>query len=309
MIIMIITYQMDKLLVALLGFSFIFGNSGLTSAGLLALLFSGAVPLNHITLVSLTYLITYYFYGLYGLFYFMTASLSMITCGAMYWFELSVADIKQNANNLKFQANENSSEFTDSSKSTNLTEFDKKLAVLTDLKTHGINSFCQKSGLTPEHIVSLKGYYNVASTQFNMVCDVIYGYMCQFRETTKNIAVLTTIYYAYDQIWVYKKNIETVRSLHKITKNMDSLMGDSIHRSNSESQNAINLDTDNSISKKENDMVLLASMNQLFDDIKSTDMEMMMNQIFENGDLAHIFDGMTKMTSNLNDASFITGHN
>lgn len=287
---------MDKLLIAILGFSFIFSGAGLTSAILLAILFSGAASLSHITLFSLTSLLTYYFYGFFGLFYVLMASLSLIACGAMYWFELSVDDMKQKAKELSLQEQ--------SDPSTGPSELDKKLATFNEYKNTGLSSFCQRAGLTPERITLIKGYYASTSTRFDKICAVTYGYLCQFRETTKDIAGLKTIYHAYDQVWVYKKNIETIRSLHKMTRNMQSAMSGSMGQMGpsaggsktktsgatstaDNSHDMINLDAD----QTGNPMESMEAMDKMFANMKPEDMESMMQMMF-GGDLSKLMGGM-----------------
>lgn len=295
---------MDKLLIAILGFSFIFSGAGLTSAALLAILFSGAATLDHITLISLTSLLTYYFYGFFGILYVIAAALSLIACGAMYWFELSVDDMKQKANELRLQ------EQSGTSDSQNLSDIDKKLAVLNEYKTKGLGSLCQRSGLTPERITTIKNYYNTSAKRFDSFCGVAYGYICQFRETTESIAGLKIIYQLYDKILVYKKNLETIRSLHKMTRTMQSAMGGPMggpaggnQSYDSKSGDMINLDNVDSFNKKNAaPMESMEAMDQMFANMKPEDMDMMMQQMF-GGDFAKLLGGMEGLGNGMNGVS------
>jgi hypothetical protein len=180
----------------------------------------------------------------------------------MYWFELSVDDMKQKANEFRLQDQEQS-------ESSNPSSFDKNLAVLNEYKTQSLDSFYQRTGLTPERITTIKGYYTKISTYFDNFCDVAYRYMCQFREITKDIAVLKTIYQAYDQILMYKKNLETIRSLHKLSRDMQSTFGGSMNKDQTN-------DTDTSDKKDQDPMKM---MDQMFSNIKPEDMDKMMASI------------------------------
>lgn len=204
---------MDKLLIAILGFSFISG-AGLTSAILLTLLFTGCVKIDCQTLFGISSLLTYYFYGILGLIYITLFSMAMIASGIMYWYEMSIDDMKKNALILNEQID----------KEHNLDGFDKKLLYLNNCKKESIETFYKKTGLTEQHLTTIKSGYSDLSRRFNKLCDITYNYMYMFRNSTNDIAGLKILYSIYDLICEYKENIETVRSLHNLSRNMQNTM-------------------------------------------------------------------------------------
>lgn len=285
---------MDNLSIAILCFSFMFSGAGLASAIMLSMLFSGTAVLNHVTLFWITTLLTYYFYGFFGLLYVVGASLALIGCGTMYWFELSVDDMKQKALELKNEQDNMNSNGDNHS----FPDIDKKLAVLNQYKTSGINALCQRAGLTPDRISRIKEYYNVSSVRFDNFCNLVYEYACQFRETTKDISGLKNVYELYDWIMVFKKNIESIRSLHKMTRSLQSAFPGQVSQGSgkgrSTTNDSINMNlTNTKRGKGVSDP--MESMDQMFSNMKPEDIESMMQQMFGGGDFAKMLSGLEEM--------------
>ena len=97
---------MDKLTIASIISLFILLGPGTASLGMIFLVLTQSVTLNYMTLFNLTNLLTYYFYGLLGIFYIYVCSLSLIGSGYMYWYDLSLHDLKQKLIEIEVESQE-----------------------------------------------------------------------------------------------------------------------------------------------------------------------------------------------------------
>lgn len=236
-IITIVKYQMDKLSISLLALSFIFGGSGITSAFLVTMLCSGSATFNYATLFGLTTFLTHYFYGFFTTIYIMLSSLALIGSGTMYWLDLSVDDVKHKVSVFDQQlidetqpdpeGSENSKDTKGSENSENLNPLNQKIKKIFDVsnsyKNISIDVLQKRLKVTPEKIIIAKRRYAYVSLKFDTVCRVLYKYLCRFQEATKNVPGLKLLYGIYQQIYSFIKNIETIRNLHKISRNMDQM--------------------------------------------------------------------------------------
>ena len=205
---------MDRLSVAILVSLFLFSGSGLASATFLAYIFFGVASIDHVTLFSLCSLLTYNFYGLLGMFYVLMCSLTLIACGLMYWYEMSVDDLKKKASEMQTQVGDKNSDGSQTG------AIDERLKVANDYKNNLLGTFWLKTGLTEERRAKYWEHYLTASNKFDTFYVFATAYASQFRDLTKDIPVLKTLYYAYDQFFVYKQSIESVRALHKLSRNL-----------------------------------------------------------------------------------------
>lgn len=227
---------MDRLIIALLIVLFFCGGSGLTSAGLLALIFGGVIDVTYATLSTVSVLLTYYICGLTGLFVVMFSSIALISSGCMYWYEMSFGDVKkmlQDMNKKGQASGEKESRDKDSDKKKKESEtdenesddsktqsFEKRLTEFSEYKTKSVQAFYDKTGLTDQRLEKYKGYYLFVSTKFDSFCDASHYYLCQFRAATEEIAGLRELYSGYDKCLELKTNLEGLRSLHKLSRTM-----------------------------------------------------------------------------------------
>lgn len=211
---------MNRLIFAILTLLYIFSGSGLTAIGLITTMMFNQIELNHISLFALTILLTKCFYGLIGLMYMFVGSMIFLLCGVCYWYEMSLNDIQQQMVQFK---EENIVRSTSESKE--LTSFDKNWESLRQYKTEKINTFCEKIGLTDlltleERSMKIQTFVILVSDKFDKFCDIVYSYLCKFRTKTSDVKVFKEIYATYGQLLECKAGIESLRSMHKLSRTM-----------------------------------------------------------------------------------------
>lgn len=222
---------MDRLTTTLFAVLFIFGGSGLTSAGLLALMFGGVIDVTYLTLSAVSVMLTYYICGLSGLFVVSFSSVALVAAGSMYWYEMSFQDVKKMLTDMNEQGNQ---EAIKKSKDSNAKQdegsgetinFSQKMRGVNKYKDDSLKAFYEKTGLTEDKIKTYKGYYALASTKFNVFCEALYAYIVQFRAATEEVPGLREIYRASDGLVKVKTNVEMVRGLHKMSRSMSGMSG------------------------------------------------------------------------------------
>lgn len=213
---------MDNLSIAFLVFLFILSGPGLSSVGLFSMLFTGFVQANHVTIFSLVSMLTYYFYGLFGMMYMAVCSMAYIMCGMMYWFEMTFEDMRKKADEMREQTSDESN--SDVSETDTPSSFDRKIQEFNEYRTAGVKTLYEKLGLTEERRKAYENMYSTYSTYFDNIVDGVVTYIARFREMTNEIAGLKTVYYIYDQLVEYKKLLESIRAMHKISRTMTGFM-------------------------------------------------------------------------------------
>ena len=210
---------MDKLSIAFLTILFLNGGSFLIWIGLLLALLTNMLPLNYKTLFSVTSFTTYYFYGFSGIFYTFFCTLSLLVCGAMYWLELSVDDIKNKIKELN--VNEKPSTEVDNTLSPNgqLNQMEQYVDTFSQYRIKYVNMFCEKTGLDSTRIGSINSFYTYVSVMFDKFCQMFYGLMCRFRALTQNMKGFKTLYNGYDTLYQCKTNIDKLKALNIESQN------------------------------------------------------------------------------------------
>lgn len=205
---------MDKLSIAFLTIIFLNGGSLLIWVGLMLALFTQMLPLNYKTLFNVTTFTTYCFYGFTGIIYTFLCALSLLMCGAMYWFELSIDDVKNKMKELN--VNENLSTDDD-----HTVQIEQYIDTFSQYKIKYVNMFCEKTGLkiNSTWITSVGTLYTHVSVVFDKFCQIFYGLMCRFRTLTRNMKGLKTLYNAYDTMYQYKISIDNLKTLNVESRN------------------------------------------------------------------------------------------
>lgn len=225
---------MDNLSVTTLFLLFIFSGAGLTSAVLLTFLLTGVTALNYISIFGLVNLLTYYFYGFLGLIYTCLSSLALIVCGFMYWYEMSFDDIKNQANELKNKTKTNVQIQTSAQldaqvdvQSKTQSQIDAKLQSLkekyNEYKTSSVAFIEKKLGLTNYHVQKLHSVYNKISTYYDKFILIACKYFERFKNITSNTPGLKQLYDIYDKALEYKEIVESIRAMHKLSRNMQEM--------------------------------------------------------------------------------------
>ncbi len=218
---------MDKLTIACIISLFILLGPGAASLGFIILIATKLVTLNYMTLFNITNLFTYYLYGLQGVLYIYMCTLSLIGSGYMYWYDMSLYDLKNKL--IEFEAeskplDKNCSEkkptklISDSVQSS----FDKNMDKLCQYKNISVDKFYQKTGFNANTVLKIKQSYFYLSNNFNNLCDFIYLYLCKFRLMTDNIYGIKSIYLVCDEGLNYVKTIDAIKSIHKMSRNLQT---------------------------------------------------------------------------------------
>ena len=204
---------MDKLLIAILCYTFIFTPTEITLFTFLSMFFLKLITITHNTLFSLFAITTYYLYGLLGTFYIILCSFLVNACGIMFWYEMSVTDIKESIKELK----------TDEK----YKEIDTNIFDSSFLEKRIVQAFNYKNQISEKlnNNVIYKNvkrltilYYSTIITYFDKLSNLIYFYMCKFRLLTENIIGFKHIYRVYDKFCKIQYMIISLRSIHKMTR-------------------------------------------------------------------------------------------
>lgn len=241
-----------------------------------------------ITLSVYTILVTYYFYGLFGLIYLLGSTSVLILCGIMYWYELSPDDIKQHM--IKYVESDPES-----------VEVNKQITQYNQFVNKQISFVFQKIYLTESNLNTINRYYNhicsyfpminkyytLTSSYYDNICSATYGYMKQLRIITSDIPIIKNIYFVYDKLIVNIMNIETLRLFHKLSRNM---------------QNAMNsLEASDKKTSKDNNNVSDSfgdSLETFFSNMKPEEMESIMKQVLT----SDMFNNMDKLDDQIEPA-------
>ena len=84
---------MDRLQTSLIGFLLLTGHSYLATLLYGALLLAGIAPTHYVTLSSFCGVMTYAFYGVFGLLYSALSFVLISTSCAMYWYDVTLEDV------------------------------------------------------------------------------------------------------------------------------------------------------------------------------------------------------------------------
>jgi hypothetical protein len=212
---------MDKLSITLLTILFLNDGSYLIWIGLLFALLTQTLPLNYKTLFNFTSLTTYCFYGFTGIIYTFLCTLSLLICGAMYWFELSMDDVKNKMKELNDDAIDGND--CDDNESTN--QIEQYIDKFTQYKTKYVNMFCEKTrlNLISPWMGTIGTFYTHVSVMFDKFCQMLYGLMCRFRTLTQDMKGLKSIYNVYDTMCQYKTTVDKLKHLNSESQNKSEM--------------------------------------------------------------------------------------
>ena len=290
---------MNKLLSSLLFFSFIYLGTAPTCFIYFALILSKIIMLDFITLSVYTILLTYYVYGLFGVFYLLVSTSILVLCGIMYWYELSVNDIKHHM--IKYAETDSES-----------IELNKQITEYHEFINNHVSFLLQKINITESKLNILNNYYNhmcsylptinkyytLSSSYYDKIFSATYGYMKQLRGITSDVPLIKYIYYVYDKIVNNIMNIESLRFFHKISRNMHNAMNslDPLEQSegSSSSQNLNIKNNESDIKpdiKSDNISDQFAPIDSFFSNMKPQEMEFIMKQVF-NSDMFNNMDNL-----------------
>jgi hypothetical protein len=101
----------------------------------------------------------------------------------------------------KLQTHENKSKDKQSNEMEQIRNYNKMLTEL----------LYQKIGLTDETMCTINKHYRTLSLGFDKFTDLMVIYLAMFREVTKDVIGLKTMYHIYDELCVYASMIETIR--------------------------------------------------------------------------------------------------
>jgi len=242
---------MERLSITLLLLLFVLSGSGLTLTAMVAYLFLGLSSLDHTTLLAMFSLLTYHFYGLFGMMYVAFSNVFLIICGLMYWFGFSFDDLRKRCAILQGYTTP-SSESSTSTKSSTVTEpstksdsvlqenesvesadststsnvssdIQCKLTQLQDYKNTLFSQFYQKTGLTDDKIALIKEYCVLASTKFDNLTDLLFIYVARLKELTKDVVGLKTIYSVYDKLLGFVSMLEQLKTFSSMARTMNGM--------------------------------------------------------------------------------------
>lgn len=187
---------------------FLFGPMA-TFCCLLFLLYNGQIVLNYLSLLSLNLLFTYSLNGFFGLVYSFLSCLIMVSCGAMYWFDWSPSDLKNELNAFN-QCNE--IKYDDV-----LTN--KNVLIAKEYIINGAQKIYQVTGMTDEKIIKMKNVYVDCSKKFDYLSDLVWKYMCNFYELIKDVKGVKELFYYFSLVIGFFRSIDSIKSLHKLSRN------------------------------------------------------------------------------------------
>jgi len=210
---------MSRLLVTLLTATTIFFGFGVSSFNLIMLMMIGLIKLNYLSLLSLILMLTCHFFGLFGMFYLFTVSGCLVSCGLMYWYDLSIDDIIVNTS--KFV---NNPTFNNISNETETDSKNVQIKSIDSYRVEYVNKLCSKFNIKDEIIEKSKKKYEQLSTAFDTMYSDFTIYMAKFRESTRDIVGLNYVYTGYDSVMKMIGLLETVKNTFKTLRTADNML-------------------------------------------------------------------------------------
>lgn len=196
---------MDNLTKSFLLTCFLFSGSSLAALALFTFFMLGVTSVSYLTLFAFVSLLTYSFYGLFGLMYVLLASSGLLCCAFMYWFNLTSNDIYQKLDNFRAM-------FTkDKSEESNFSLRKKLFTVLS-----------QRTGLNDTHCQKISQYYQLVSHYFDKFVSLLSTYLVKFRNLTQNVSGFNRIYNAYDTLSLVGSTLENAKNIHQVASNLPS---------------------------------------------------------------------------------------
>lgn len=209
---------MERIQAGFLALLFMISGAGLSSFVMFMYLLLGLVPFNHITIFTAFSLFTYYLYGLFGMIYTALSALTLISCAIMYWFDMSPTNLLKQATNA---ASTNTSSNNTSNNTTNddrvSPDIDHKLEEFQNYRNTLLYMLYKKAGITEDKIILINKYYKILSNNFDVFTDLFTTYIIKFREMTRDVMGLKTIYYLYDSLCFYKTMLDSFKSFTRMT--------------------------------------------------------------------------------------------
>jgi hypothetical protein len=225
---------MDKLSITAFILLFIFSGAGLPSLLLLSLLGTGKIALNYLNLFSLINLLTYYFYGFFGMIYLFISSLALMVCGFMYWYELSIDEFKKEAEEMRIKALNDSETIKPDvpANVTGVTMTNEVTKTKLDVQLERAKVFfdkykglCfdfleKKLGFTSKRMEKISNVYTKISSYYDNFVAMVYNFLLKFKNATKNVVGLRSLYYLDDQLVICRDSVNSLRTMHKAARDM-----------------------------------------------------------------------------------------
>src|SRR5579872_5009474 len=162
---------MNNLTIASLALLFICCGSGVSFLSLVAMLLGGYASLNYMTLLCACTMLTYCFYSFLGLVYVFAAAMVLLTCGCMFWYDLSMDDMMTSYYDLKDKYAKEQSKQKHSISITDLDELDEldEDVITTDNTQNNDNIVSERDNLQllKDNLQLMKEY---SKTQMNVLC-------------------------------------------------------------------------------------------------------------------------------------------
>lgn len=136
------------------------------------------------------------------------STLIFICCGFMYWFGLSLDDLCIRA---KSKLHEHQLDHQNKIEPKQHPEQPNEIGQIRNYNKMLTEALCKKIGITDETISTINKHYRTLSTGFDRFTDLLATYLAMFRELTKDVIGLKTLYHVYDELCVYATMIETIR--------------------------------------------------------------------------------------------------
>jgi hypothetical protein len=269
-----------------------------TFLSMICLLFSNQLDLNYISLFCLNLLLTDSLYGLSGIIYNFLSCLTIVTCGAMYWYDWSLSDLKQLIESLNpgtiqcdgIMANENVVKFNDT---------------LGSYFTKSVERFYQVTNLTDEKIAKYKNTYLECSKKFDSMTDIMWRCMCNFYEMTRETKGFKNVYSCLFIVTGIIQSVGMIKSVHKLSRNLPQ----SSHQSNNDANHLMSDANDMNQMMNFNQMMDFNQMNQCLSNMspeQKESMEEMTKQILHNVNMNDMMS-MIQGLGNLMDPGILEG--
>ncbi len=191
---------MDRLTTFGLCSSFFLLGPMITFCCLLFLLYNGHIAFNYFSLFFLNILFTYSFNGFFGVLYSLVSCMIMVSCGIMYWYDLSPSDLK---NELKSPIH------------------NKNVLLIKDYASKGAQKIYQITGLSDDKITKLKIGYIECSKKFDYYSDIVWKLLYNFYEMMKDVKGFKELFFYFSIVFKLLCSIDSIKHLHKLSRNFN----------------------------------------------------------------------------------------
>lgn len=142
--------------------------------------------------------------GLIGLIATMITTFLLFISGLMYWYDVSLSELDDIVKH----------------DTINKINIEKKLECAQEIRNQYYDVLVKKIGLSSLTIDRVIQYYNLCSVRFDNVLSFLHKFIINFRDLTADIFLLKHIYYVYDSAYGCVDMISSLKTLHKLTKDI-----------------------------------------------------------------------------------------